>query len=74
MEHRNADTLAALNKTEKALKDKREKEYISLELCEQVRDGALGGGAAGAGGASGCLPVRGQGRPPARVPREDGAV
>lgn len=38
MEHRNADTLALLNKTEKALKEAREREYINLELCEQERD------------------------------------
>ncbi len=38
MEHRNADTLALLNKTEKTLKEAREREYVNLELCEQERD------------------------------------
>ncbi len=38
MEHRNADTLALLHKTEKALKEAREKEYISMELCEAERE------------------------------------
>lgn len=38
MEHRNADTLALLNKTEKVLKEKREKEYINMELAELERE------------------------------------
>ncbi|GIL86810.1 hypothetical protein Vretimale_15617 [Volvox reticuliferus] len=38
MEHRNADTLALLNKTEKALKEKREREYIDMDLAEVERE------------------------------------
>ncbi|GIL51593.1 hypothetical protein Vafri_7436 [Volvox africanus] len=38
MEHRNADTLALLNKTEKALKEKREREYIDMGLAEVERE------------------------------------
>nr|QKY15294.1 heat shock protein STi (STI) [Polytomella parva] len=37
-EHRNADTLAALNKAEKALKERKESEYVDLSKCEEERD------------------------------------
>ncbi|KAG2448193.1 hypothetical protein HYH02_006778 [Chlamydomonas schloesseri] len=38
MEHRNADTLALLHKTEKTLKERRETEYINMDLCEEERE------------------------------------
>ncbi|KXZ56970.1 hypothetical protein GPECTOR_1g876 [Gonium pectorale] len=38
MEHRNADTLALLHKTEKTLKEAREKAYINMELAEEERE------------------------------------
>ncbi|PNW85510.1 hypothetical protein CHLRE_03g189950v5 [Chlamydomonas reinhardtii] len=38
MEHRNADTLALLHKTEKTLKERREADYINMELCEVERE------------------------------------
>ncbi|KAG2442422.1 hypothetical protein HXX76_002508 [Chlamydomonas incerta] len=38
MEHRNADTLALLHKTEKTLKERREADYVNMELCEVERE------------------------------------
>ncbi|KAG2489588.1 hypothetical protein HYH03_011869 [Edaphochlamys debaryana] len=38
MEHRTADTLALLNKTEKALKEQREKDYIDMAKSEEERE------------------------------------
>lgn len=37
-EHRTADTLKRLNETEKALKDKKEKEYINMDISTQEKD------------------------------------
>ena len=37
-EHRNPDTLKKLNDTEKQLKDKREKDYINMDLCAEERE------------------------------------
>uniref|UniRef100_A0A7S0RRP4 STI1 domain-containing protein n=1 Tax=Chlamydomonas leiostraca TaxID=1034604 RepID=A0A7S0RRP4_9CHLO len=37
-EHRNADTLKKLNDAEKALKDKREREYIDMALSNEEKD------------------------------------
>ena len=36
-EHRNADTLKKLHDTEKIIKDKKEKEYISMDLSNQEK-------------------------------------
>jgi hypothetical protein len=36
-EHRNADTLAKLNAAEKALKDKREAEYINMDKSNEEK-------------------------------------
>ncbi|GLC51021.1 hypothetical protein PLESTB_000457400 [Pleodorina starrii] len=38
MEHRNADTLTLLNKTEKTLKERREREYIDMGRAEEERE------------------------------------
>ncbi|GFR40723.1 hypothetical protein Agub_g1331 [Astrephomene gubernaculifera] len=38
MEHRTADTLALLHKTERALKERREREYIDMGLAEAERE------------------------------------
>eukprot|EP00884_Botryococcus_braunii_P003465 jgi/Botrbrau1/13119/Bobra.0187s0076.1 len=37
-EHRNADTLKRLNETEKKLKEKREREYINLDISNEERE------------------------------------
>lgn len=37
-EHRNADTLKKLNDAEKALKEKREAEYVDMEKCAEERE------------------------------------
>jgi len=37
-EHRNADTLKRLNDVEKELKDKREQEYVNLDLATEEKD------------------------------------
>jgi len=37
-EHRNADTLKRLQDTEKALKDKKEEDYVDLELCGEAKE------------------------------------
>mmetsp|Transcript_40369 Transcript_40369/g.89645 ORF Transcript_40369/g.89645 Transcript_40369/m.89645 type:complete len:579 (+) Transcript_40369:115-1851(+) len=37
-EHRNADTLKKLNDAEKMLKEKREREYINMDLCNESKD------------------------------------
>jgi stress-induced-phosphoprotein 1 len=37
-EHRNADTLKRLNEVEKELKDTKEEEYISLDICTEEKD------------------------------------
>ena len=37
-EHRNADTLKRLNDAEKELKDRKEEEYINLDLCNEEKD------------------------------------
>jgi len=38
LEHRNAETLARLNETERALKKKQEDEYINMDLCNEQKE------------------------------------
>lgn len=54
-EHRNADTLKKLNDTERALKEKREREYISMELCNEEKVGEGWAEAGGSGGSMGSM-------------------
>jgi hypothetical protein len=42
-EHRNADTLKKLNDTERALKEKREKEYIDVDKANEEKVGLKAG-------------------------------
>lgn len=37
-EHRNADTLKKLQEAEKALKDKKQREYVDLDLCNAEKE------------------------------------
>lgn len=38
MEHRSADTLTRLNETEKMLKEKKEAEYINMDICVEEKE------------------------------------